>query len=384
MSSFHGKSLPPIKDDVMFEKFVLMLWESRHPDSTATMVGRSGQAQSGLDVLVRTRTGKLIGIQCKAVKQLTEKMLVDEVNKALTFEPTLHQFVLVTTAPHDAVMVSAAQRLSEQHSERDLFSVAVFGWEELQRLAEAHADVVRHFYPEYGGSTVSAAARIKLAIEPDLSIAMDDLELALFCSETATKLMSDARTVIEIIFGEELTLRQEIALLDAEETPTTEQRMHRSNLTAALARIAPRLRQLESAIPILLTDDDVRSPWLIGPHWANTATVLRALVREMVSPATSSRSDAMPIKIRSPRVSAIVTYLDLDAQEQADFRARNPDFTPSYFLGGVFDLGEDLGLRAMAAGIAAVLRYSAGHKVPLEELRAKGDLSVYQWNVEPA
>ncbi len=384
MSSFHGKSLPPIKDEVMFEKFAAMLWEKRHSGSTVTMMGRRGQAQNGLDVVVTTRIGKVIGLQCKAVRQLTEKMLTDEVAKALTFEPTIEQFVLVTTAPHDAAMVTAAQRLSEEHSERDLFTVAVFGWEDLQRLAEPHPEVVHQFFPEFNGVTAVAAPSVELAIEPDLSIAMDDLELALFCSETATHLSNGRRAGIEVVFGEETQLRREIAQLEAEEAPTTEQRMHRSNLTAALARIEPKLRQLELAIPILLTDDDVRSPWLIGPNWPNTATVLRALVHEIVKPATSSRPDRMPIKIRSPRIPAIVTYLDLDADEVANFRSRNPDFSPNYFLGGVFDLGNELGLRAVAAGIAQVFRYSAGHKVPLDELRAKGELSVYQWNVEPA
>jgi hypothetical protein len=368
----------------MFEKFAAMLWEKRHLESTVTMMGRKGQAQYGLDVVVTTRTGKVIGLQCKAVRQLTEKMLIDEVAKALTFEPTLEQFVLVTTAPHDAAMVTAAQRLSEKHSERDLFTVAVFGWEELQRLAEPHPEVVHQFFPEFNGMAEVAAPSVELAIEPDLSIVMDDLELALFCSETANHLANGKRAGIKVVFGEETDLRREIAQIDAEEAPTTEQRMHRSNLTAALARIAPKLRQLELAIPILLTDEDVRSPWLIGPNWPSTATVLRALVHEIVKPATSSQPDRMPIKLRSPTVPAIVTYLDLDAQEVASFRARNPNFSPQYFLGGVFDLGNDLGMRALAAGIAQVFRYSAGHNVPLGELRAKGELSVYRWNVEPA
>ena len=384
MSSFHGKSLPPIRDDAMFEKFAAMLWEKRHLESTVTMMGRQGQAQNGLDVIVITRTGKIIGLQCKAVRQLTEKMLTDEVAKALTFEPKIEQFVLLTTAPHDAAMVTAAQRLSEEHSERNLFSVAVFGWEELQRLAEPHPEVVHQFFPEFNGVVEVTAPNVELAIEPDLSIAMNDLELALFCSETATHFANRKRASIKVVFGEETDLRREIAQIDAEEAPTTEQRLHRSNLAAALARIDTKLRQLELAIPILLIDDDVRSPWLIGPNWPNTATVLRTLVHEIVKPATSSRPDRMTIQIRSPRIPAIVTYLDLDPHEAADFRARNPDFSPEHFLGNVFDLGNELGLRAMAAGIAQVFRYSAGHKVPLNELRAKGELSVYDWIVEPA
>lgn len=368
----------------MFEKFTAMLWEKRHPESTAVLMGRSGQAQSGLDVLVSTRTGKNIGIQCKAVKVLTERTLLEEVDKAIKFKPMIDQFVLATTAPHDVAMVTVAQRLSEEHSERDLFPVIVLGWGELLRLAEAHPDVIQHFYPEFGGAAKVARPRISLAIEPDRSIAMNDLELELFCSETAAKLADDERTVIQINFAEEMALRREIAQLDAEEFLTTEQRMHRSNLAAALARRSPRFRQLELAIPILLTDEDVRSPWLIGPNWPKTAIALRSLVREVLQPAMSSRPCAMSLKIRSQRTPAIVAWLDLDDGEQAAFCARNPDYSPSYFLGGVIDLGDDLGLRALPAGIAAVFRYSAGHKVPLNTLRANGEMSVFEWWVEAA
>jgi hypothetical protein len=384
VSSFHGKFLPPITDDVMFEKFTAMLWERRHPESTAVLMGRSGQAQSGLDVLVTTRTGKTIGIQCKAVKLLTEKTLLEEVDKALKFEPIIDQFVLATTAPHDVAMVAAAQRVSEEHSERDLFSVTVFGWGELLRLVEPHPEVIQLFYPEFAGAAQVAPTLVSLVIEPDLSIAMNDLELALFCSETAATLAENDRAAIQIHFAARTAVRGEIAQLDAEETLTTGQRMHRSNLEASLARISPRLRQLEQAIPILLTDDDVRSPWLIGPNWPKTAPALRRLVNEVLRPATSFGSHAMALKIRSPRTPAIVAWLDLDKEEQAAFRARNPDYSPNYFLGSVFDFGDDLGLRALSAGIAAVFRYSAGHKIPLDTLRTNGEMSVFQWWVEAA
>jgi hypothetical protein len=112
---------------------------------------------------------------------------------------------------------------------------------------------------------------------PDVSIAMDDLELALFCSEAAAKLADNDRAALQIDFAARTALRGEIAQLDTEETLTAKQRMHRSNREASLVRISPRLGQLERAIPILLTDDDVRSPWLIGPSWPKTALALRDL-----------------------------------------------------------------------------------------------------------
>lgn len=388
MSSYYGKALPPISDDKMFEKFIAALWEKRNAGSTATLFGRSGQAQHGIDVLITTATKKRVAVQCKAVTRLTEKMLLDEVAKAANYQPPIDQYVLVTTASHDANLVTAAQRLSVEHGEKDLFPVTVFGWDEILRLAEPHPDIVHQFFPEFWANTEPASPKVTLELDQELTIPMSDVELALFCSETATILKADPRATVQVLHPDEQQLVREIGEIgeiDELASPSTEQRTRRAELQARRDMISPRLRQLEATIPILLANDEARSPWLIGPVWPNTASALRSLVRYVVRPAQTSVPGHLTLKMRSSYTPEIVTWIDLDEGQQATFMARNPEFSRSFFLGGVIDLGDELGLACgLPAGIAALVRYSANFAVPLDDLRKRGDFSIYQWWLEAA
>lgn len=385
MSSYYGKVLPPISDDKMFEKFIAALWEKRNSGSTATLFGRSGQAQHGIDVLITTATKKRIAVQCKAVTRLTEKMLIDEVAKATNYRPPVDHFVLVTTAPHDANLVTAAQRLSMEHGEKDLFPVTIFGWGEILRLAEPHPEVVHQFFPEFLANIEPASPTLNLELDQDLSIPMSDVELALYCSETATALKANPRATVRVLHPNEQQIVRDISEINELASPNTEQRTRRAELQALRDMIGPRLRQLEAAIPILLTDDEARSPWLIGPVWSTTASVLRSLVRHCVRPHLTSVPGHLALKMRSPYTPEIVTWIDLDEHQQAVFMARNSEYSRSYFLGGVFDLGDELGPACgLPAGIAALVRYSANFATPLDDMRRRGDFSIYQWSLEAA
>jgi len=385
MTSFHGKTLPPFSDDQMFEKFVAELWEARHPGSSASFMGRPGQSQSGLDVLLTTQAGAVIGIQCKATTRLTEKTLTEEASKAASHRPLISRFVLATTAPHDVAMVTLAQRLSEENAEKDLFPVAVFGWTELLRLAEPYPEIIRRFFPEFALTEQSSASEIEFGLDQNMSIPMGDTELALFCSETASALKKNPRATLRIVQDEEQRLLRQIRQIDQLGTPTTEQRLERSNLEALLSRIGPRLRRFETTIPLLLTNETIRSPWLIGPDWHGTAAVLRRLCMYVLRPSLSRPEGVLTVKMRSPTNSSILAYLDLEGEDEKAFLSRNPSFTPNYFLGFVPDLGHDLGIKyALPAGIEALVRYSAGFEVDLGDLRKAGEFSIYNWMLEPA
>ena len=382
MTSFHGKTLPRITDDQMFEKFVAALWERRHKGCSVTMMGRPGQTQSGLDVIVRTSAGDLIGIQCKATAKLTEAMLVREAGMASGHKPNISRFVLVSTAPHDAKLVTAAQKLTDENLAKGMFPVDVYGWSELLRLCEPYPEIVRRFFPEFTMSDATAS-KINLSVDDDGLISLTDTELALFCSETASALRNDARIEVKIRNPEEERILGELDRIKAEERPTTDQRAQRSYLEALHLRLGPRLRRLEQGIPVLLMDDNFRAPWLIGPDWAGTATALRQFCLYVLKPAFSRPDDALTIKMRSATTPAILAYLDFRGDDRAEFLARNPSFYPEFFLGAVADLGHELGVRyALPAGLDALLRYSTGFEVELAELRKQGQYSVYLWNLE--
>ena len=58
-----------------FEQFITELMQLRFPDAAVNRLGGQGDDQRGYDVLVRHQDGRLVGIQCKQVKQFGKKAI---------------------------------------------------------------------------------------------------------------------------------------------------------------------------------------------------------------------------------------------------------------------------------------------------------------------
>lgn len=377
MASFNGKRLPPISDGRKFEIFTLDLWERLYGKGSATLFGRSGQAQDGVDVLVRAGD-RLIGVQCKAVAKLDVEVLEEEVGRARGFVPSLTHFVLVTTAPHDTALVSRAAALTKDHLAQGGFEVAYFGWDELLRLLEDHADVARKHFPEFTVPTTTAPT-FTIAVDNDLKIPMTDSELALFCSEAAWHLREQDGTVFRVEQEYEtqlLTRLQDPEIVEALDEP---RRWKRAQLREELAPVARRIRQLETAMRILLTDPNVRSPWLIGGCWDDTARVMRRLVPQVVG-RSASKPAGLSLKASPTGLLDMIGHIDLDAKERQRFTERCEHFTSNYYLGNMADLDDELALsHGIPAAIAGLVRYAYNHDVPIETLQAEGRSSIYGW-----
>ena len=140
MSELSSIQIPKPSDEQAFERCNVVLWRCVLNDHSAEIYGRRGQRQYGVDIVGR-RNGvadQIVGIQCKlrgADQRLTEKEVREEVRKALTFEPPLSEYFIVTTAPDDAKLQSLALELSQEVSngrEKEL-QISVLGWDSLQR-----------------------------------------------------------------------------------------------------------------------------------------------------------------------------------------------------------------------------------------------------------
>jgi predicted Zn-dependent protease len=97
-------------------------------------VGRRGQKQHGVDVVGKDNNKEWVGIQCKWKKygnKLTEKEISKEIEKAIQFNPPLDHFFILTTAQKDAVLEKMVREITEQHKEKELFSVSIWGWEDI-------------------------------------------------------------------------------------------------------------------------------------------------------------------------------------------------------------------------------------------------------------
>jgi hypothetical protein len=153
MTSFSTSQVPPPSDWAAFESLCRDLWSAIWNDSNAQRNGRSGQNQRGVDVYGNDHRngGAKYGIQCKGKDNYLERKvtiaeLEREVEKAKTFRPKLHTFILATTGPKDTAVETRARELSEEHTKSGEFSVYVMGWEEIKERLERHPAVMRDHY----------------------------------------------------------------------------------------------------------------------------------------------------------------------------------------------------------------------------------------------
>ena len=137
--------IPPPADESWFEGLCLDLYKAEFGDKTQKH-GRRGQSQQGVDIFAPDQG---IGIQCKkrdAKGKITERELKKEVEKAKSFRPALNRFILATTCQRDAKIQKTAREISEYHKKKQLFSVEIHSWEEIERLLGRHPEVYESHY----------------------------------------------------------------------------------------------------------------------------------------------------------------------------------------------------------------------------------------------
>lgn len=115
-------NFPPPTDHQAFERLLEDIAPATLRADSAHVNGRSGQAQAGVDVNVRTQQGEVIGIQCKlttgALKLAT---VTGEIEKARGYKPSLDRLIVATTADTDAGLQEDVRNLPKEDFEVDLW-----------------------------------------------------------------------------------------------------------------------------------------------------------------------------------------------------------------------------------------------------------------------
>ena len=156
MSQLAATQVSRPRDEQAFERACLVLWRCVLNDPNVQTNARRGQAQDGVDLFgFRNQdTARPVGIQCKLKgegKQLSEKEVRDEAKMALTFEPALREYFIVTTAPDDGNLQRIARELTIEaaNSGRSMM-INVWGWQTLEQQINEHPDASNAFDPTYG------------------------------------------------------------------------------------------------------------------------------------------------------------------------------------------------------------------------------------------
>ena len=141
--------VPPPKDWQVFERHLRDLLEA-HWKSPATMHGRTGQPQHGVDIYGQPDGDAYHGVQCKGHDgnlnaSVTETELKAEIGKAKKFTPRIAHFILATTAPRDAKIQAVVRRLNKRKTKP--FPVEVLFWDDILAIYGQHPDVFHRHYP---------------------------------------------------------------------------------------------------------------------------------------------------------------------------------------------------------------------------------------------
>lgn len=148
----------PVSDDD-FEAMCCVLYAKVWGVSGLMRVGRSGQAQFGVDILGYDGR-QSVGIQCKAytTTKFTLATVIKDVDEADKAGLQIRLLLFATTAPARAETVRAVHELSEQRRACGLFTVSVDFWSSICSHIRLHPEVGRAFVPNFPGSTLLTVA----------------------------------------------------------------------------------------------------------------------------------------------------------------------------------------------------------------------------------
>jgi hypothetical protein len=120
-----------------FESLCKKLWGEIWQCPEIKKNGRAGQSQHGVDIYgIPNGEIQYYGIQCKGKdeysnKQFTEDEIINEIEKAKAFTPSLKKFYLATTAVKDATIETFVRIKNIESINAGYFSIDIFSWEDI-------------------------------------------------------------------------------------------------------------------------------------------------------------------------------------------------------------------------------------------------------------
>lgn len=203
MPTFSSLQIPPSANWQDFETLCCDLWRAIWEDPNTQKNGRQGQLQHGVDIYGRLNQVDLwAGVQCKGKdnftnKPLTKKEVEAEVEKAKSFKPKLSQFIIATTGPKDAKIEELARKITKEHLKNSLFSVHVWGWNDIVTRLEDYSELVEKYYPGLSLNTQALKEGIDEIKKTTQSILQSNIEVKSLISSPVEKI--DTPTIVNYL-----------------------------------------------------------------------------------------------------------------------------------------------------------------------------------------
>lgn len=113
--------------------------------SNAEMIGRMGQKQKGLDILIKNEEA-YIGVQCKNYT-LSVKEISGIIKKAEEFDERLETFIIATSGPRD---VKLQEYIRKNNKNFEIAKeIKIIFWDDIVETMGANEDFIKKFYPQF-------------------------------------------------------------------------------------------------------------------------------------------------------------------------------------------------------------------------------------------
>ncbi|MCI4679003.1 hypothetical protein K9U39_17930 [Rhodoblastus acidophilus] len=208
MSALAATQIPKPADEQAFERGSVVLFRCLLGDPNVSRHGRRGQRQNGVD-LVGIRNGDpthLVGVQCKlkgAGHELSEKEVRDELDNALTFNPQLREYFIVTTSPDDVDLQQLARELAvDLMAKGRRLLIHVWGWNTLEERISEHAAARKAFDPSHGVFSeqildkVTEGVGLQVSFQTDFAVGFSTINSSLARIEAALPALPGDATVV--------------------------------------------------------------------------------------------------------------------------------------------------------------------------------------------
>ncbi|KQT60571.1 MULTISPECIES: hypothetical protein [unclassified Aureimonas] len=149
MPTLSASNIPTPKSWDEFEDIAVAAAKLRWGTPNSFRNGRTGQAQNGVDGWGTTPSGRRIGLQGKnTVGGVTQATVLSEITAAESFQPSLDELYVVTTAPRDARIQHAVRMISDTRTAAGQFTVAILFWDDIASDLMLDDDVFFRHYPQ--------------------------------------------------------------------------------------------------------------------------------------------------------------------------------------------------------------------------------------------
>lgn len=143
--STYSLPLPSARE---FEMLMRDFAEIRY-QGQASLYGRPGQKQDGVDIVVTCSDGKRVCVQCKNWERELEISDIDTmITEAENFPANISLFVIAVTTKTNKDIQWYVYNLSDKRISEKKFPIDIIFWEDIEHVIKINESLLRTYYPE--------------------------------------------------------------------------------------------------------------------------------------------------------------------------------------------------------------------------------------------